>query len=504
METVTAPLTASSSSPGSAGEGPLCVDLDGTLIASDLLYESCLRLARQKPLDVVRVPFWLAGGKANLKRKLAERIELNAAALPYREEVIELLRKEKARGRRLVLVTASDARLANAVAEHLALFDEVIGSDGVYNVKGENKLKLLKERFPDGFDYVGDSAADLHVWKCCGKAYTVALSGSLAKRARAICTPTELCTSEAGVAYRLKGVVKVLRPHQWVKNVLLFLPLILAHILPWQGQAAMSKWLTVAAAFMAFSFTASSVYVVNDLLDVEADRLHPKKRRRAFASGRLPITWGPPLLLALLAVVAGICVFLPVKFVLWLGIYLMLSTAYSFHLKTKLLVDIIVLAGLYTLRIIAGGHAVDVELSKWLLAFSMFLFVSLAFAKRYTELVMVEQGGGRIAKGRNYHVQDLRIIEAVGPTSGYLAVMVMALYINDASSASGKLYQNGIFLWMLCPLMMYWITRVWFYARRGILHDDPIVFAIKDRVSWAALLLAGLFVVLASVKLPLK
>jgi 4-hydroxybenzoate polyprenyltransferase len=298
------------------------------------------------------------------------------------------------------------------------------------------------------------------------------------------------------------AVIHALRPHQWIKNLLLFLPLLLAHVVPWHSDEDAKRWLMMSAAFAAFCLAASSVYVLNDLLDVSSDQQHRTKRNRPFASGALPRRWGPPISILLLVSAAAICLALPGRFALLLLLYCLLSNLYSIRLKRLLLVDVFVLAGLYTLRIMAGGEAVDVMVTKWLLAFSIFLFVSLAFAKRYTELASLQEVGERGAIGRNYRVEDLRIIESVGPASGYLAVLVLALYINDTTTVvSGVLrfYPSPFFLWLLCPLLMYWITRIWFHARRGTLDDDPILFAIRDRISWMTGVVAVALVVAASI-----
>ena len=286
-------------------------------------------------------------------------------------------------------------------------------------------------------------------------------------------------------------MLKLLRPHQWVKNVLVLLPLVLAHELH-----SPAKWLAASLGFIAFSLCASAVYVVNDALDVEADRQHPSKRKRPFASGRVPLSYAPALVVLLLIASGLICLRLPGPFGAMLILYFMLTLGYSLYWKTRLLVDVMLLGGLYTLRILAGGFAVQVPVSPWLMAFSIFLFVSLAFAKRYTELARAEVSELPGIKGRAYLVGDLRIIESVGPTSGYLAVLVLALYIN--SDIVRRLYPSPIFLWALCPLLMYWITRVWFFARRGAMDDDPITFAVRDRVSWYVAVCAFLLVVGAS------
>lgn len=293
------------------------------------------------------------------------------------------------------------------------------------------------------------------------------------------------------------AAIRALRPYQWVKNVLLLLPLLLAHVLPWQSQAAGRQWLNALGGFLAFCLTASAIYVINDLKDTEADRLHPSKRHRPFASGSLSTAAGPPMVLGLIVVASLLCFFLPLAFGPALAAYAALGAAYSLWLKQRLLLDVFVLAGLYTLRLLAGGYAGQVEVSKWLLAFSIFFFVSLAFAKRYAELRWLEGQGQVEARGRNYTTADLRVVENAGIASGYLSVLVLALYINDASGAASKLYVTPGFLWLLCPLMMYWVTRIWFVAGRGALVDDPILFAIRDRVSWGVLALAILAVVAA-------
>lgn len=309
-------------------------------------------------------------------------------------------------------------------------------------------------------------------------------------------------TGPAAAPRRLPPAVRALRPHQWVKNLLLLAPLVLAHVLPWAGGPAAEQWAHAALAFLAFCLTASAIYVLNDLVDVENDRRHPTKRRRPFASGELSPKAGPPLVAGLLLAAAALCLLaLPPRFGLALLAYAAASAAYSFWLKRRLLVDVFLLAGLYTLRLLAGGLAAEVEVSHWLLAFAIFLFVSLAFAKRYVELRRVRDRGEDQPAGRGYAVDDLPIIEGTGPASGYLAVLVLALYINDPTGkGASQLYRSPIFLWLLCPLLMYWVTRVWFVARRGTLEDDdPILFAIRDRVSWATLALAVALVLAASV-----
>lgn len=473
-------------------ECPLYVDLDGTLIATDALWESLLLLARKRPLDALRLPFWAMRGKAHFKHQIALRVIPDAASLPYRPRILEFLREQKQAGRRVVLATASHERIAHAVSAHLGLFDAVLASDATVNLKSARKLAAITTAGGEGaagaFDYMGDSRADLPLWKASRRAYLVGTRGSLRRRAEASCEKPVIF-DEPGAPWR--PVVAAMRPRHWIKNVLLFIPLIFAHQLHDQAKSA-----AVAFAFVAMSLCASAVYVLNDLLDLESDRAHPRKCRRPFASGALSIPAGIVMFGVLLA--GGFAVsWLEAggRFTLVLGGYLAATTAYSFYFKRKLLLDVIVLAGLYTLRIRAGGVAAQVPVSSWLMAFSMFFFISLAFVKRYSELLVVKDSEQLQAKGRGYMVDDLDVILSTGPASGYMAVLVFCLYIN--SDVVKQLYARPDFLWCISPILVYWITRVWFFARRRKLDDDPVLFALKDRVSWIAGAIAVILLLLA-------
>ncbi len=467
----------------SANARPLCLDLDGTLIATDALWESLLLLIKHRPFSVLLLPFWLIRGRAHLKRKIADRVVPNPAALPYRPEVIAYVEKAKAEGRAVYLVTASDQRIANGIAQHLGLFDEVIGSDGETNLKAEKKAAFLESRFgAKGYDYAGDSAADVVLFASAARAILVSASERTTARARACAEVEELVPRDSA---KLRWIIKAIRPHQWMKNSLLFVAAILAHKytdLEVMGHAI--------AGFVAFSLTASSVYVLNDLLDLESDRQHRTKKNRPFAAGKLSIPLG--LLLSPAIALAGIGVallFTPLLFTAVLGGYLALTTAYSVYLKRKLIVDVLTLAGLFTYRVIAGGVAADVPVSFWLLGFSMFFFTGLAFVKRYSEVVAIMGKDQRRVPGRNYWVEDLDIIKTVGPACGLLAVLVFCLYIN--SPKVQELYRRPEALWLIAPVMLYWITRIWFLAARNQLDDDPVVFALSDRISHLAALVTG-------------
>ncbi|WP_165252399.1 UbiA family prenyltransferase [Paludisphaera soli] len=458
---------------------PLCVDLDGTLIATDLLWESYFALARSRPTALLLSPAWLLKGRSRLKSEIADRVVLDIGTLPYREAVVDFLKAEKARGRRIVLATASDRRFAQAVADHLGLFDEVIASDAGENLKGLTKLAALEARFGrGGFAYLGDSTADLPIWEGAGETLLVDSQPGVVRRASAFREPSRVFE---GTRVGPRALIKALRPHQWAKNILLFVALMASHRF-----FDLASWLSCLTAFAAFSAAASAVYILNDLLDLESDRKHSRKRRRPFASGAAPIPIGVVMIGALLAASAVAAAFLPARFGALLVLYLVLTTLYSVYLKRRLMVDVICLAGLYTLRILAGGEAASVIISPWLMAFSMFLFLSLAFAKRYAELTGASESGGKIA-GRGYWPSDVDLIRSFGPISGYLCVLVFCLYLNSPDVR--LYYRRPDLLWLMCPILLYWISRVWFLACREQLADDPVVFALRDRNSHACGLL---------------
>lgn len=455
---------------------PLCVDLDGTLIHSDLLLESFLLLLKRNPLYLFLAPLWLLRGKAVLKSEIARRVELNGAALPYCAPYVEWLRQEKAAGRAIWLCTASDARLAQRVADHLGIFDGVLSSDGTVNLSGEAKAQALVQRFGErGFDYCGNEAVDLAVWRHARAAIVVNADSRLAQRAGALAQVEQLFEKRP-VSLRVIG--KALRVHQWAKNALVFVPVAAAHRLT--DAATLGQALL---AFLAFSLCASSVYLLNDMLDLEADRQHPRKSRRPFASGELSLLSGMLAAPMLLVGAALLCLALPLKFAGVLAAYYVATLAYSFGLKRLVMIDVLALAGLYTIRIVAGAAATGIALSFWLLMFSIFMFLSLAMVKRYAELHAMRQTGKLKAHGRGYQVEDLPLLQGLGGASGYLSILVLALYVNSPDITT--LYTHPKVVWALCPVMLYWISRIWMQTHRGRMHDDPLVFALKDRISLA-------------------
>ena len=458
---------------------PLAVDLDGTLILTDTLHESAIRALRSHPLSALRIPAWLAQGKAHLKAKLASLTEFDAASLPYNQPLIDWLTVQRQQGRRLILCTASDKSMADAVAAHLGLFDEVMASDGRHNLSARNKAAALESRFGhEGFDYAGNSQDDVHVWKVARHAIVVNASASVEQQARASAEVERVFTPPASSSAQLP---RVLRLHQWMKNLLLFIAPLAAHQIP-DADAGMSMLL----AFLSFSLCASAVYVANDLFDLDSDRHHPRKRFRPFASGAVPVAKG--VILVPLLLVNAFLFALPVGplFTGWLLFYFLLTCAYSWGLKRLMLIDCLVLAMLYTVRIIAGAGAAGIPLSFWLLAFAVFLFLSLAFVKRYAELIVQADAGKEKAHGRGYLISDAPLVQSLGITSGYASVVVLALYLN--SDAVVKLYQSPAVMWCAVPVMLFWVSWIWMKAHRGQMHDDPLLFALRDRAS----LLSGL------------
>lgn len=457
----------------------LVVDLDGTLIRSDLLLESFWAgLAKdwRTPLHALAA---LRSGRAALKRRMAASATLRPELLPYNDAVLNHIADWRAKGGRTALVSAADQSLADAVADHLGLFDEVHGSDGTTNLKGPAKAAFLTSRFgAGGFDYIGDNAADVPVWRAAGRAITAGANANL--RAKLAQSGQEVTHLDLPPSYR-KPFFQALRPHQWFKNILVFFPLVASH--SFTADAFFQSLL----AFVAFSLVASSVYVLNDLLDLTPDRAHPRKCQRPFASGRLPIMHGmwmsPALLLSGLSVAA----LLGPGFILTMLGYTLLTTAYSLWLKRRALVDVFVLAGLYTLRIVAGAVATGAALSVWLLAFSMFLFLALAAVKRQAELVDTFERGLTNARGRGYQTSDLPLVAGMAIASGYVAVLVLALYLNSPEVAAQ--YGQPALLWGVCLVLLYWFSRVVMLAHRGQMHDDPVVFATKDGTSRIAMLL---------------
>lgn len=462
---------------------PLCVDLDGTLIRTDLLFETFLSAFKRQWWICLLVPYWLLRGRAVLKEELARRASLDASLLPYRENLLFWLRREHAEGRRLILTTGADLHAASAVAGHLGIFERVIASDGVWNLTGRAKSECLVTEFGEGgFDYAGDSGADAAVWN---RARVRIAAGAAARHPRAF----EISFPDSGSAWR--ALVKALRPRHWIKNLLVFIPLVTSHSL--QNATLFGRALL---AFAAFSLTASAVYLINDLLDLDADRRHPVKRRRPFAAGQLSIRSGLLMAPVLLTGGLGIASFLGVSSLAVLTVYLGLTFLYTLYLKQKLLADVFTLAGLYTIRMLEGGAAANILCSVWLLAFAVFQFLSLAFLKRSAELCSLARARREAAAGRNYFTWDLVQINAFGVSAAYVSSMVLGLYI--ASENVRLLYRHPMWLWLLAPLHLFWMSRAWILSHRGAMDEDPILFASTDRVTWGCALIGAAALAIAT------
>ncbi|AMN46942.1 hypothetical protein ACG33_07495 [Steroidobacter denitrificans] len=455
---------------------PLVVDLDGTLLRTDLLFEMGVAFVRRRPRRWVHVVPWMLKGKAILKANLVRETDIDVSALPYDSAVIDLIETGRAQGRRIVLATASHRMLAERIAAHLNLFDQILATEGTINLSGERKRRALVEEYGvGGFDYIGNSHDDVPVWAAARQACLVNPQIGAERRARIQGNISQVVRSNSACA---GDWMRACRLHQWLKNLLIFVPLMAAHELTDPAQL-----LQGALAFLCFGMCASSVYILNDLLDLADDRHHRTKRLRPFAAGRLSIKNGLlvfPLLLAAAFSVAWI--FLPWQFTGVMAAYYLLTQAYSLSLKRRMAVDVIVLAALYTMRIIAGGAAFTLPLSFWTLAFSTFMFLSLALVKRYTELHEAHRKGLlEKTRGRAYFPSDLYMIASLGAASGYMAVIVLALYIHEPETA--LLYERPQLIWLSCPLLLQWITRTWLITYRGQMHDDPVIFAVRDRVS---------------------
>ena len=456
----------------------VCVDLDGTLVVGDLLWESFVTLVKQRPGRALRALLGLFRGTAHFKREIAQEIAIDPAALHYREELLDHLCELHHQGVTLVLATASDERYARAIARYLGIFADVIASDGCTNVAGRQKAAALVARYGAGqFDYIGNSWADVPVWRSAHLGTAVAAPLRLVRYGK-----TERFIGAVRGAGRrpLSAIAKAARPHQWVKNLLVFVPVAAAHTI-----LRLDLLATSILTFVVFSLSASAIYILNDISDIQSDRQHPRKRNRPFAAGDLSIPSGAILAIGLLGLALGVaatCV--SWRLVLVLAIYIAVTSGYSLALKRRPVVDVFTLTSLYILRIVAGGVSTGTPLSSWLLAFALFFFLSLAFVKRYTELLTTD---GSIAS-RGYCRDDSLWMHAIGTSAGYMAVLVLALYVTSPDTTG--LYSRPQIVWLLCPLLLFWLTRLWFRAGRGLVDDDPVLDALKDSASYATAAIA--------------
>jgi len=446
---------------------PLCVDLDGTLVKLDTLHQALFLLLRRNPASLFRIPGWLAKGKAHLKDQVMQRVALAADALPYNQPFLEWLRKEHADGRKLILATASNYRTADAVAAHLNLFDETLSSCAITNLRHQAKLEAIQARCPS-FGYAGNDVADFPIWDAADE--IILVNPTASAKANYAAKANQIFIDQRPTAPML---LKAIRLQQWLKNLLIFTPMLLAHKFTDTGTL-----LRTAAAFFSFSFAASAIYVLNDLFDLSADQHHPRKCKRPFASGDLPISAGA-LLMPLLALLSLIpCLLLPRPFLTALLAYYLITTLYSWRLKQVALADVLTLAMLFTMRIAAGSAATATPISWWFIGFSIFLFLSLALVKRVSELREMEDDPTASGRERGYTIANLPLLRTFGLISGGLAVLVFAFYLG--SEKVSQLYTRPALLWIFGPLLLYWIARIWHLAWHGRIHDDPLAFAAKD------------------------
>jgi len=466
----------------------LCVDLDGTLVKSDTLLDTVLVVARQKPLELLHIPGWIAQGRAAFKRHLTELVALDVDYLPYNLPLLEYLRQQYGEGREIYLATAADRELAERIAAYLGIFAGVLASDGATNLAGGNKLAAFRARFGENFCYVGNARPDVELLAAC-------VSPMVANPDRALRAGMKRAGTVAVARFEDRGPVlrswlKAIRLHQWAKNMLIFVPLLLAH------QWHLRTFGGATTAFFSFGMCASATYIINDLLDLEADRRHPRKRRRPFAAGDLSAIAGVVVVGLLMLGALGLALALPhvfnalpgtavlanpYGFLGWLGLYTVVTLSYSLYLKRKLLLDVFVLSGLYTVRIMAGSAATGIPMSPWLAGFGVFFFLSLAFVKRFSELEGLRERGAAVSNGRGYFVSDLEQLRALGTGAMYAAVVVLSIYINNPET--NFLYAHPVRLWVVVPVLLLWLSQVWMLASRGEMHDDPVVFAITDKRS---------------------
>jgi 4-hydroxybenzoate polyprenyltransferase len=468
---------------------PLCVDLDGTLVKTDTLVDSVLVLARQNPRAILSLPGWLAQGKAAFKKHVTQAAKLDVAALPYNRPLLQYLVHEHAAGRKLYLATAADRTLADRIAAHQQIFEDVLASDGAHNLAGDNKLRAFRQRFGEDFCYIGNARPDLSILTSCIEPMVANPTSSLMAGLHAAkVVPAHIFRDSQPP---LKAWLKAIRLHQWAKNTLIFLPFLLAHA--WKLPGALGASIGVVLAFFSFGLCASATYIVNDLLDIEADRGHHSKRKRPFAAGNLSAIAGVGVILLFLALSATLALALPYvvnvfntrlvpshSFFAWLVLYAITTTAYSLALKRVVLVDVVVLAGLYTVRIFAGGAASGAEVSKWLGGFSVFFFLSLAFVKRFAELESLRKRDKAPTNGRGYLLDDIEQLRAFGTAAAYASVVVLLVYISNLDT---RLYAHGGRLWLLLPVLLLWVSQLWLLASRGELNEDPVVYAITDKRS---------------------
>lgn len=467
----------------------ICVDLDGTLILTDTLLELFLRLLKHAPHLFCLVPFWLLfKGKAYLKSKLARQWAGYIKNVPFNTALINWLRKEKAAGATLYLATACEENMAKNIVAEWGLFEAVFGSTASNNLRSAQKAALLVAKFGEqGFAYAGNATADLPVWKHAAEVIVVNACPRVLAKAKAQ-NPNKPLVVIPPPSRTIKAFLRTIRIHQWSKNLLIFIPLILSHT-----YGEFPRLINALIAFFAFSLFASATYIINDFCDIEADRAHAEKKNRPLASGKISIPVSAVIFIVFMLLAIGLMSLLPQGTFLLALAYLVLTLTYSFSLKRAVLIDVIALSILYILRIYFGAIAVDVPVSFWLVSFSIFIFLSLGFLKRYVELKATPATGHNLA-GRGYRTSDLEIIAPMGIAAGVVSVLVYIIYIDRFAA---NFYEAHINLMWGSIVFLYFICKLWIAAGRGMVTSDPIVYSLKNKENYVLLIIFFVLFLLA-------
>ncbi|HQQ74150.1 MAG TPA: UbiA family prenyltransferase [Pseudomonadales bacterium] len=469
---------------------PLCVDLDGTLLKTDTLFELIARVLVRQPWMIVMLFIWLLQGKPVLKYQLSKRCQLAPDLLPYNHELLAYLKTAHNEDRKIFLVTGAYFDVAKSIANYLGIFDGVFSTDAHQNLTGKNKADFLVNKFgTNGYDYAGNDEVDYPVWREARRCYLVNATPAVSVRAKKQFSFFKEMDAQKITSWKL--YLKAIRLHQWAKNLLIFVPIFASHHV-----FDFYRLTDTLVAFIAFGCCASFSYIINDISDLDADRKHHSKFRRPFASAMLSIPTGLGIASGLLAFTVLLSALLPAGFIYSLLVYFLVTNLYTLRLKHIPILDVGLLAGLYTLRVIAGGFAADAPVSFWLLAFSGFIFFSLAIVKRMSELLNIETPDAEPVICRGYSTSDIPVLTGLGTASAMMAVLVLALYINSPDII--QLYTSPRYLWLLCPVFALWLGRVWLITGRGEMHDDPVVFALRDRVSWLLFGVAALFILVGA------
>lgn len=466
---------------------PLFVDLDGTYTKSDFLFESFILAFKNNPLIVIHCFFWILKGLSVLKDELSKIADVNTTTLPLNEEFLTYLKQEKRKGREIYLATASNEKYAKQIVENSEIFDSYISSSAQVNLKGKHKLNKIKQ-LSSRFAYAGNDAIDFAIFDEAEE--KILVNPSRAALKKSVNKPVDLIFDMNKASS--KTWLKQIRIHQWLKNLLIIVPLIVSgRFLDVQNA------MTILLAFISFSFLASATYIFNDLLDLESDRGHTRKKNRPLASGAISIKDGIVAASILFILSTSIAVYLGFNFSIVLVAYLVLTLFYSFKVKQYVGLDVVCLALLYTVRIIAGAAAIHVLVSFWLLAFSIFIFLSLALVKRCSEIQSMNAEGKHRAKGRDYTIDDYTILQSFGASSAMLAVLMFCFYINN--NVLTNQYQQPDILWLIVPALSYWLMRIWIKTQRAEMHDDPIVFSLRDRGSLITISFCGFIAIVAQI-----